>query len=196
MERSCCTGANTLRAPYYEHVMGSSAQQFTDVVAVVEQIEQGIRSGRISTPAVKKGFEGKRRDFEHFEDDYKGRNNQLQSYHNPSSQIANINLQAKDPPKNFLNRNYQKTQEQLPLLPLPLNEMYKKLVSIKQVLPEPQTPLQPPYPDWYKPDLTCEYHAGATGHSIHTCGAFKKKLMQLINVGWITFDENSSPTPN
>ncbi|KAL3597067.1 hypothetical protein D5086_008704 [Populus alba] len=28
--------ANTLKAPYYEHVMGSSAQQFTDVVAVAE----------------------------------------------------------------------------------------------------------------------------------------------------------------
>jgi hypothetical protein len=28
--------ANTLKAPYYEHVMGSSAQQFTDAVAVAE----------------------------------------------------------------------------------------------------------------------------------------------------------------
>jgi hypothetical protein len=32
--------ANTLKDPYYEHVMGSSAQQFTDVVAVAERIEQ------------------------------------------------------------------------------------------------------------------------------------------------------------
>jgi len=30
---------NTLKAPYYEHVMGSSAQQFTDAVAVAERIE-------------------------------------------------------------------------------------------------------------------------------------------------------------
>ena len=95
--------ANTLRAPYYEHVMGSSAQQFTDAVAVAERIEQGIRSGRISALVEKKGFKGKRRDFE---DDYKGRNNELQSYHNPSSQIANINFRAKDPLKNF-----PKTQE-------------------------------------------------------------------------------------
>ena len=52
--------ANTLRAPYYEHVMGSSAQQFMDAVAVAERIDQGIRSGRISAPVEKKGFEGKR----------------------------------------------------------------------------------------------------------------------------------------
>jgi len=31
--------ANTLKAPYYEHVMGSSAQQFTDAVVVCEHIE-------------------------------------------------------------------------------------------------------------------------------------------------------------
>ena len=93
--------------------MGSSAQQFTDIVVVAERIEQGIRSGRILAPVEKKGFEIKRRDFEHFKDDYKGRNNQLQNYHNPSSQIANINLQAKDQPKKFPKRNYQKTQEQL-----------------------------------------------------------------------------------
>jgi len=31
--------ANTLKAPYYEHVMGSSTQQFTDAVAVAECIE-------------------------------------------------------------------------------------------------------------------------------------------------------------
>uniref|UniRef100_A0A6N2KNP9 Integrase catalytic domain-containing protein n=1 Tax=Salix viminalis TaxID=40686 RepID=A0A6N2KNP9_SALVM len=142
--------ANTLRAPYYEHVMGSSAQQFMDAVAVAERIEQEIRSGRISAPAEKRGFEGKTKDVEHFEDDYKGRNNQFQNYHNPSSEIANINLQE---------------------------------------------PLQPPYPDWYKSDLTCEYHAGAAGHSIHTCGAFKKKLMQLIKAGWITFDENPGGWP-
>ena len=32
--------ANTLKDPYYEHVMGSLAQQFTDAVAVAERIEQ------------------------------------------------------------------------------------------------------------------------------------------------------------
>ena len=48
--------ANTLKAPYYEHVMGSSAQQFTDVVVVYEHIEQGVKSGRISAPTEKKGL--------------------------------------------------------------------------------------------------------------------------------------------
>ena len=52
--------ANTLKAPFYEHVMGSSAQQFTDAVAVAERIEQGIKSERISVPIEKRGFAGKK----------------------------------------------------------------------------------------------------------------------------------------
>jgi hypothetical protein len=82
----------------------------------------------------------------HIEDGYKGRKNSPQSYHTPS-QIANI---KKPEPQNFQAKsqieNYQKVQEQLPPLPLPLNEMYQKLLSIEHVAPEPLVPLQPPYP--------------------------------------------------
>jgi hypothetical protein len=31
---------NTLKAIYYKHVMGSSTQQFTDVIVIAERIEQ------------------------------------------------------------------------------------------------------------------------------------------------------------
>ena len=53
--------ANTFRAPYYEHLMGSSAQHFFDAVRIAERIEQGIRSGRIMEPVEKRGFVGKTR---------------------------------------------------------------------------------------------------------------------------------------
>ena len=78
--------------------------------------------------------------------------------------------------------------------------MYQKLLSIGQIAPEPLTPLQPPYPNWYKPELNCEYHAGITGHSIYTCNAFKRKLLQLIKAGWIELEDapnvNTNPLPN
>ncbi|XP_011008751.1 PREDICTED: uncharacterized protein LOC105114041 [Populus euphratica] len=74
--------------------------------------------------------------------------------------------------------------------------MYRKLLSIGKVAPVPLTPIQPPYPSWYKPDLTCEYHAGIAGHSIHTCNAFKRKLLQLIKAGWITFEDAPNVTTN
>jgi hypothetical protein len=85
--------ANTLKAPYYEHVMGSSTQQFTDAVVVCERIEQGIKSGRISTPIEKRGF--KRKEVNHVGDDYRGRKTSSQSYHTPS-QVGDIkNLSPK-----------------------------------------------------------------------------------------------------
>jgi hypothetical protein len=114
--------ANTLKAPYYEHVMGSSAQQFTDVVVVCERIEQGVKSGRISAPTEKRGFE--RKEVNHVGDDYRGRKTSSQNYHTPS-QVVDI---KKPEPQNFQAKsqigNYQRVQEQLPPLPLPLNEMY------------------------------------------------------------------------
>jgi hypothetical protein len=74
--------------------------------------------------------------------------------------------------------------------------MYQKLLSMRYVAPEPLTLLQPPYPNWYMPNLTCKYHAGAAGHNIHTCSAFKKRLMHLIKAGWITFEvPNVSSNP-
>jgi len=34
--------ANTLKTPYYKHVMGSSTHQFTNIIAVGEHIKQGV----------------------------------------------------------------------------------------------------------------------------------------------------------
>ena len=162
--------------------MGSSAQQFTNIAAVAERIEQGVRSGKIYAPTEKKGFKGKRREVDHVEGDYRVKKYQFQNYHT-LPQIANINFNPSfptrkpDPQIKNQTKSFQRVLEQLPPLPLPLNGMYQKLFSIVHVAPKPFAPLQPPYLNWYKPDLTCKYHTSATGHNIHTCSAFKKKLM-------------------
>jgi hypothetical protein len=75
---------------------------------------------------------------------------------------------------------------------MPLKDMYAKLLSIGHIAPIPAPPLQPPFPIWYKPELTCEYHAGNPGHGIETCYAFKRKLSELIKIGWVSFED----TPN
>ncbi|KAJ6916287.1 hypothetical protein NC652_018859 [Populus alba x Populus x berolinensis] len=89
---------------------------------------------------------------------------------------------------------------QLPPLPLLLNKMYQKLLSIRQLALILLTSLQPPYPNWYKPYLIYEHHVGIAGHNFHTCNAFKKNLIQLIKYELITFEEaldvNTNPLPN
>jgi hypothetical protein len=74
--------------------------------------------------------------------------------------------------------------------------MYQKLLNIGHVAPVSLKPLQPPYPRWYKSDLTFEYHAGVAGYNIHTYNAFEKKLLQLIKVGWIMFEETPNMSTN
>jgi hypothetical protein len=59
-----------------------------------------------------------------------------------------------------------------------LKEMYAKLLSICHMAPLPFSPLKPPFSNWYKPDLTCEYHSENLDHNIDTCSAFKRKLLQ------------------
>ena len=77
--------------------MDSLAQQFTDTVAVAERIEQGIKNGRISAPIKKRGFVGKKRDIDHIETGYRGRNTQFQKYSASSSQNANVNFKSPYP---------------------------------------------------------------------------------------------------
>jgi hypothetical protein len=39
---------NTCKAPYFEYLVGSSAQHFSNLVAIAERIEQAIHLGRIA----------------------------------------------------------------------------------------------------------------------------------------------------
>jgi len=56
------------------------------------------------------------------------------------------------------------------------------------------------FPNWYKPNLTYEYHANNPSHNIDTCSTFKRKLLQLFKARWITFEDNPNinfnPLPN
>jgi len=209
--------SNTFKAPYFEYLVGSAAQNFSDLVVIAERIEQAVRTGRIVDPTEKRGFIGKRKETEvhNVERESRGKNTYQDIYSfksiTPTPSISNIKFFAptntqNNPINNQTNnayrprRNFPIDQVQLPPLPMSLTEMHKRLLNIGQVAPVPLEPLQPPFPFWYKPDQKCEYHAGAVGHHIDGCVAFKRKILQLIKAGWISFDEslnvNSNPLPN
>ena len=86
--------ANTFKEPYYEHLMGSSAQHFYDVVCIAERIEQGIKAGRIIEPSETKGFFGRKLKgpVNNFEG---GSNDKITDSYNPqipTSHVAHINF--------------------------------------------------------------------------------------------------------
>jgi len=53
--------SNTFKAPYFEYLVRSSAQHFTDLVVIAERIEQAIGLGKIVDPTKKNGFTEKRK---------------------------------------------------------------------------------------------------------------------------------------
>ncbi|XP_011015726.1 PREDICTED: uncharacterized protein LOC105119299, partial [Populus euphratica] len=196
--------ANTFKAPYYEHLMGSSSQHFYDVVRIAKRIEQGIKAGRIAEPLEKRGFIGRKRegDVNNLEGGYKGKRVDSYNPQIPSSQFTHMNISppfSSNQTKNHQRPTARYTPEQLPPLPMPLKDLYAKLLSIGHIAPIPALPLQPPFPIWYKPELTCEYHTGNLRHGIETCYAFKKRLLELIKIGWVSFEDkpnvNSNPLP-
>jgi hypothetical protein len=214
--------SNTFKAPYFEHLVGSSVQNFSDLVVIAERIEQAVQMGRITNPSEKRGFIGRRKEAEihNIGDESKERKKTYQDNYNfkpfiPTSSVSNLNFASPFPgnqtnTQNNLNnpanntfhprRNFPPDQEQLLPLPMPLTEMYQRLLSISQVVSVSLIPLQPPFPNWYKPDQKCEYHAGAVGHNIDGCLGFKRKILQLIKTRWISFDESpnvrTNPLPN
>jgi hypothetical protein len=56
--------SNTFKALYFEYLVRSSAQHFTDLVVIAERIEQAIGLGKIADPTEKNGFTEKGKDNE------------------------------------------------------------------------------------------------------------------------------------
>jgi len=48
--------SDTFKAPYFEYLVRSSAQHFTDLVVIAERIEQAIELGKIANPTEKNDF--------------------------------------------------------------------------------------------------------------------------------------------
>ena len=47
---------NTLKAPYYDQMIGNSNKDFADVVFAGEMIERGVKQGKIEVAEAKKQF--------------------------------------------------------------------------------------------------------------------------------------------
>jgi len=56
--------SNTFKAPYFEILVRSFAQHFTDLVIIAERIEQAIGLGKITDPTEKNGFTEKEKENE------------------------------------------------------------------------------------------------------------------------------------
>ncbi|KAE8717021.1 hypothetical protein F3Y22_tig00110065pilonHSYRG00122 [Hibiscus syriacus] len=79
-------------------------------------------------------------------------------------------------------------------IPISYKELYEKLFEAREVAPYYIKPFQPPYPNWYDINVHCEYHAGAQGHTIENCLAFKRRVQSLLDHGTLQFMVNDRPS--
>ncbi|XP_050939299.1 uncharacterized protein LOC127148916 [Cucumis melo] len=199
---------NTLRAPYYDRMVGSVSTNFSNVITIGERIEFGVNNGRISDPAseIRRMMTPKKKEEEihelsstqrvvHVSPPTVGQTNYSYSYQNG----------GKSPFSQATQRNARNSWKQTYFDPIPMSytELLPQLLKSHQVAIVPQEPLQPPYPKWYDPNVKCEYHAGVVGHSTENCFPLKTKVQSLVKAGWLKFkkieeesDVNQNPLPN
>ncbi|KAH1213849.1 hypothetical protein GmHk_14G041726 [Glycine max] len=92
-----------------------------------------------------------------------------------------------NPKRNFLERKPAKFTS----IPMSYANLLPYLLSNQMAMVSPGKVYQPPFPRWYNPYTTCAYHGGVLGHFVEQCVSFKHKVQILIDVGWLTFQEDS-----
>ncbi|KAH1229350.1 hypothetical protein GmHk_10G029127 [Glycine max] len=100
---------------------------------------------------------------------------------NTTRPAGNSNTTRNFPPRPF--------QEFTPL-PMTYEDLLPSLIANHLAVVTPGRVLQPSFPKWYDPNATCKYHGGVPGHSVEKCLALKYKVQHLMDVGWLTFQED------
>ncbi|XP_016745682.1 uncharacterized protein [Gossypium hirsutum] len=183
---------NTLKAPFINHMLGSATKSFSDIVMSGEMIENAIRCGRIEAGESAKKSAPRRK-----ENDV----NNTSMYNKPvtMSQPKVVTTSHQGFSRRDFNPRPNTERVQFTPIPMSYKELYQSLFDAHVVSPFYLKPMQPPFPKWYDANAQCEYHAGATGHSIENCTTFKKLVERLINMGIVKFDDTPSvgnPLPN
>ena len=71
-------------------------------------------------------------------------------------------------------------------------DLLPSLIANQLAVVTPGRIYQSPFPKWYNPNATCAYHGGTLGNSVEQCVALKHKVQSLIDMGWLTFQEDGS----
>ena len=75
-------------------------------------------------------------------------------------------------------------------IPMTYGDLLSLLVTNQLAVVTPRRIYQSLFPKWYNPNATCAYHGGTPGHSVMQCMALKHKVQNLIEMGWLTFQED------
>ncbi|XP_054808679.1 uncharacterized protein LOC129310792 [Prosopis cineraria] len=198
-------------------MLGTQARDFSDLIEVGERIDTSIRRGRLeNTPSeAKEAQVGKKKegDINYVQGPYqqpfnRARNPSYSQPNNfarfdstrPRAEFYHTSLNAQfnhqmDNQHHIRARPVRPPRDERPLpnFNVTRTELYKDLVAKNLMGPQPIKPLQPPFPAWYDPNATCEYHMGVAGHSIDKCNAFRRHVLLLLDNNHIGIKTCNNP---
>ncbi|XP_050919753.1 uncharacterized protein LOC127137323 [Lathyrus oleraceus] len=214
---------DTLKDPFFDRLVSSSASDFAHLVTIGDRIEKGLRDGKIpgvvAVPSAPKkysrGFEKKRKgETNAISRGYKGKQQasygqvaavvpipyqqhmQQQQVYQPQHQ-QHCQQQNTAPPRQFKPRPPRK---QLDPLPVPYSQIFPYLQKDGLLTLRELKPTIFPYPPGYDANAHYEFHMGAPGHTLENCFAFQNRVPDLIEAKAVSFtprhpNVNTNPMP-
>ncbi|XP_038993036.1 uncharacterized protein LOC120116692 [Hibiscus syriacus] len=166
----------------------SNPLNFADIVNTGEMIEMAIKSGKLD------GGESSRKPLVRRKDNEVS-NVKKYDYNNITvSRPPATASSALNPVQHGVKEPRQKREMvQFDPIPMSYKELFQILYDKHVVSPYHTSPIQPPYTKWFDINAQCEYHAGASGHSIENCMAFKKLVQRLRQRNIINFGDSEQP---
>ncbi|KAF1858903.1 hypothetical protein Lal_00049385 [Lupinus albus] len=172
---------NTLQPPFFDRMVGNFHSDFHQIIRIGERIENRFGSGKI-----KKSFANKVIQSDHASEDMEEETsfteilNQPQTPYFPQTSCYTFtNGGPESERKSFYDP-----------IPMSYAELLPQLFQRSLLAPIPSKRVDPPYPQGFNPDASCEYHTGAIGHFTEDCDQLKSKMQYLINSRLIHFQGN------
>ncbi|GAU10455.1 hypothetical protein TSUD_419240, partial [Trifolium subterraneum] len=207
---------NTLGPFYYERMIASPTNDFTELVNIGVRLEEGVRQGRlvkesVPTSTVKKfgnNFERKKEQevsmvahgrpqqryagYQHVATVSQSPGYRPQFQQKPQQQYQQPyqqQYQQQISPQYAQQNRAQRPPPQYDPIPMKYAELLPALLEKKLIQTRAPPRVPEILPGWYRADLSCAFHQGAPGHDTEHCFILKSEVQRLIRANVLSFKD-------
>ncbi|WJX57044.1 hypothetical protein P8452_42642 [Trifolium repens] len=177
----------TLGSFYYERMIASAPSDFTEMVNMGMRLEEGVREGRLVKESGSSNIHTRK-----FEGSF------------PKNKEQEVDMATQEKPKkgNYrqhhvaavipaVNNQSRSQRPQFDPIPMSYAELLPTLIEKNLVQTRAPPPVPAKLPWWYKPDLSCVFHQGASGHDVERCLVLKSEVQRLIKDNILSFKDQN-----
>ncbi|KAK2436742.1 hypothetical protein QL285_021714 [Trifolium repens] len=176
----------TLGSFYYERMIASAPNDFTEMVNMGMRLEEGVREGRLVKASGSSNIYTRK-----FEGSFLKKKEQevgMVAQGRPRGGNYQHHVSAVTPAVNNQNRSQR---PQFDPIPMTYAELLPTLIEKNLVQTRAPPPVPEKLPWWYKPDLSCVFHQGAPGHDVERCLVLKSEVQRLIKDNILSFKDQN-----